>query len=606
MIKTMTGWRCFMPIRALATAALLLSVCVPLIFPAPVQAAGLTLSPAEGIAGTEVMINMLSSYGSGEFSIHWGDSEQILEQGNEENQADAMFTVPTDTRGKHSVSLKIGGHTYKADFTILPSLSLSETGGGAYSDLTVSGSGFNANETNIELFFDDTTLTSGIGADEKGSWQATVQVPVGPSGVHNISAGGTTPVEEVAAVPFEIKADIAITPSSGSVGTMVEINGAGFASSETGITVAYDGLAVKTAIAANSTGSWQSSFFVPASTKGRHDITAFGELTLQGDVDGVTFTVAPILKLEMASGNLGDAIHAGNELWISGIGFEENEGGIQVTFDGTMIASNITADAKGSWAIRIQVPASIRGNHSIDASGRTTLAETVTDTTLVVSPQISLSATTGAIDELITIDGTGFGSSQEITISIDGNKVDTNATSDAKGNFAANFTVPAIGAGEHTITVSDATAAVASVQFELESVPPPLPALLSPEAGKRVGVIGSAVVTFEWEEVEDPSGVIYMLEVGQSSDFSGSMLRKENLTQTHYSLTEEEALKKGTYYWRVKAIDGAGNESDWAVEHLFKVGLMEWWAIPLIILAFIVVILIAWRVIVLSRRGEWK
>jgi len=390
------------------------------------------------------------------------------------------------------------------------------------------------------------------------------------------------------------------------VGTMVEIKGTGFGNDETGITVVYDGLAVKTSIDASSKGAWQSSFFIPASTKGKHDISAFGELTLQADIDNVVFTVAPVLKLEMASGNLGDAIHAGDELWVSGIGFEENEGSIQITYDGTMVASNITADAKGSWAFRIQVPDSTRGNHSIDASGSTTLAETVKDTKLVVSPEIILSATSGALGEPITIDGTGFGSGQEITVSIDGDKIETNATSDLKGNFTANFTIPAIGAGTHTITVLDATGSVASVQFELETVPPPVPTLLSPETGERIGVIGSAVLTFEWEEVDDPSGVIYVLEVGQSADFAGPMLRKENLTQNSYSLTEEEALKKGTYYWRIKAIDGAGNESEWAVEQLFKVGLMEWWAIPIIILAFVAVILIAWRIVVLSRRGEWK
>jgi hypothetical protein len=32
-------------------------------------------------------------------------------------------------------------------------------------------------------------------------------------------------------------------------------------------------------------------------------------------------------------------------------------------------------------------------------------------------------------------------------------------------------------------------------------------------------------------------------------------------------------LEPGTYYWRVKAIDGAGNESDWALSPFpFQVG----------------------------------
>jgi hypothetical protein len=35
-------------------------------------------------------------------------------------------------------------------------------------------------------------------------------------------------------------------------------------------------------------------------------------------------------------------------------------------------------------------------------------------------------------------------------------------------------------------------------------------------------------------------------------------------------------LEPGTYYWRVKAIDGAGNESEWALSpYPFQVGLFS-------------------------------
>lgn len=599
----MSGLRYSVRIKFLAAAALLVSLSIPFLSPAPAHAVDLTLSPAEGTVGTEVLINMLSSYGSGEFSIYWDGSEQILEQGNEGDQSDVTFSIPPDTRGVHTVSLKINGHTYEAGFTILPSLKLSKTEGVAHSQLTVTGNGFNANETNIELFYDESVLTGNIKSDSKGSWQTTIQVPSNPAGAHTI---GATPREDVAPVPFEIIPDIAINPSSGIVNAMVEIAGTGFAAGETGITVVFDGLSVKTSITADTSGSWHSSFLVPASGRGSHDVTAFGEITLQDNVNTELFMVAPVLKLQMASGNLGDAIHSGDELWLSGIGFEENEGKIQVTFDGNIIASGITADAQGSWAIRIQVPAITSGLHMIAASGEITRAGTVEEAALVVSPGLHLSTSTAAIGESVSIDGTGFGADQEIIISIDGNKIDTGTTSDLKGNFSAAFTVTAIGVGKHTVTVSDTTAAVASVQFALESDPPPVPRLISPEAGSRIGVIGGSIVTFEWEQVEDPSGVVYVLEIGQDLDFSDMILRKEYLTRTLYTLTEEEELGRDTYYWRVKAIDGAGNESDWATEQVFKVGLMEWWAIPLIILAVFIVIVIVWRVIVMNRRGGWK
>ena len=73
-----------------------------------------------------------------------------------------------------------------------------------------------------------------------------------------------------------------------------------------------------------------------------------------------------------------------------------------------------------------------------------------------------------------------------------------------------------------------------------------------------------------------------------------------------YSLTEEEALSKGEYYWRVKAIDGAGNESDWTNGQFLRVGAMELWQLVVIIIAGIVVLAIVWRAVSIGRGGSWK
>jgi hypothetical protein len=64
------------------------------------------------------------------------------------------------------------------------------------------------------------------------------------------------------------------------------------------------------------------------------------------------------------------------------------------------------------------------------------------------------------------------------------------------------------------------------------------------------------------------------------------MLEKKNLTDSEYPITKEERLKsvskKAPYYWRVKAIDGASNESRWSDARSFYVGfyfVMPQWAI---------------------------
>jgi hypothetical protein len=576
------------------------------IAPSPASAAGLSISPIEGTVGSEITIVGVTTYGTGDFSIYWGDTEHLLKQGSTGGDNTVSFKVPEAQRGKHKVILKMGEDSFDTEFKVLPSIELSESNGSVDNKITIDGRGFNANEGNIDITFDGEIIATGIKAGSKGSWQKIVELQPVSSGEHYFDASGTTPADEVADQVFVVEPKININPTAGGVGTMVAINGTGFGSNETGIVVTYDGLAVKTSIASGAKGSWQTSFFIPASPKGRHSIDAYGAVTEQGDVSEAIFNVSPSIKVELAEGYLGDTITIGDGLWISGIGFEENESRIQLTYDGTMIASGIIADAKGSWAIKLEVPLSTSGKHAINASGETTAASDITAVYLVVSPQIEISPTSGSIGEEIGVSGNGFGGGQKLTVTYDGNKIDVNASTDEKGKFSLSFTVPESNAGDHSVTIADTSASVSSALFTVESNPPPSPTLISPRSGSTIGFLGKTIVIFEWNAVEDPSGVIYTLELGMTPDFSVTALRKEGLTETTYTLSEEESLEKGEYFWRIKAIDGAGNEGEWTTTNAFKAGVMEWWHLIIIIVCCIILLAIAWRIFTMTRRGSWK
>ncbi len=596
-----------MKIRAAAIVSTLLwlGVCLT---PTPIAAVGsLTLNLSQGTVGTIVSIPNAYAYGAGAYQLYWGEADQLIGQGEIKKDTGAIsFTVPEAARGKHKVTLKVAGDYFASEFTVIPSISLSADKGTVGSNLTISGRGFNGNETGIRVIYDGSPVETGIGANNKGSWQSTIKVPASSSGQHTIDAEGTTPATGVEDRAFTIVPRIEISPTSGWVGTVIGIAGSGFASGETNIKVTYDGLTVKTGIAADTKGSWQSSFSIPTSAKGSHEINAFGAVTSEVSVTKVSFSVSPGIKLQPASGYLGGAIHVGDSLWVSGVGFEANEAGIKVTFDGTLVASNIIADAKGSWTDRLEVPPGTRGEHTIDASGEVTKAGDITAAIIIVSPKIEMNPTSGAIGSEITVRGTGFAGNQIITISFDGAKVASGTATDTKGNFIASFKIPKGKAGEQTVTVTDPTASVFSAKLTVESTPPPTPQLISPEAGSEFGFIGKTTVAFDWSDVDDPSGVYYVLELSPSADFSGVVIHKPDLTTSEYTLTEKEALGKGNYYWRVKAVDNAENESDWTSGQLFKVGGMEWWLLAIIIIACIVVIAIIWRFVSISRRDEWE
>jgi hypothetical protein len=118
----------------------------------------------------------------------------------------------------------------------------------------------------------------------------------------------------------------------------------------------------------------------------------------------------------------------------------------------------------------------------------------------------------------------------------------------------------------------------------VESTPPPAPTLLMPGMEAKV----TSPIRFYWQNVTDDSQpVTYTIQIATSPDFSATstVLEKAGLTKTEYSVTEQESLRLGTgekpRYWRVRAIDGASNEGNWANTGIFYVAEsgMPMWAI---------------------------
>jgi hypothetical protein len=595
-----------MRFRACAIAIVVISMLLCFI-PAPANALPFSINPSKGTVGMEVTISSICSYGTGDYYIYWGESQELIKQGTAEGCPAVTFTVPDAPRGKHNITLKVGGKTFDATFTVEPSFVLSAYAENVGASIIVTGTGFNTNETGIQVTFDDDPVLSGINADRNGNWQGTFKVPAGRAGEHSVDAFGITPAEEVDDLTFNIKAKIDINPTSGGVGTTVTVEGNGFVSGETDISILYDDLVQKTAIAANTVGFWRSSFNVPPSTRGIHTISAFGDETEPGLVTSMAFTISPAIKLELSDGFLGSPVNIDDSLWVSGIGFEENESGVQVTYDGAMIASGIVADAKGSWSIQLSVPLSTRGEHVISGAGSATRAEDISSASLFVSPSITVIPESGDAGQSITVKGLGFGADQVITINFDGINVAPGVITDGRGGFTADFKVPSAKGGEHTIISMDDSGAVASAGFTLESDAPEAPELIAPEAGAKIDSSwGKAVVSFYWEAVEDASGTSYMLEVSHRPDFSGIVIRKEGLEDNEYTLTEDEALESDEYYWRVRTVDGALNESPWSTGQVFTIkGFDALLIIIFVIVGVIILGIVIWRVVAVSRKGGW-
>ena len=120
--------------------------------------------------------------------------------------------------------------------------------------------------------------------------------------------------------------------------------------------------------------------------------------------------------------------------------------------------------------------------------------------------------------------------------------------------------------GDHTISVTDGTT-TKDYTYTVESTPPDVPAPSAPANGATP----QRPIQFTWNAVTDPSApVTYDLQVSSDANFgSGSILvDKTGVTATFYTLTTDEQAKlvgqSQPYYWHIRAVDAAQNQSDWS------------------------------------------
>jgi hypothetical protein len=565
--------------------ALLLTLCLV----TPVRAAG--MAPSEGVVGATVTISGLAS---GSYSIKWDGVG--VKQGTLPGGGSVTFTVPDTSGGDHTVTVDnpTGTQVLSMIFSVLPSIGISSDSGVVGDSVTIGGKGFAVAESSIIVTYDGTNMKTGIVAGNTGSWETTFSLPASAKGSHTVDASGkTTKASDVPDVTVTISPKISMTPVSGNVGTSVNINGTGFGKDEGSIQVIYDTTNAKTGLSADSKGSWNVVFVIPNSTKGGHTIDASGASTKADDVPDLTFIVSSAVTVKPASGYVGDAIT------VAGCGFGGNESGVTITFDGNIIKSDIVANSEGCWNSSMTVPATTAGNHIVDAYGASTTASEVADTKLVVLSKMTLEPAEGHVGSNIAINGTGFNADKKLTLKYDSTDLVTEFTTDDKGNFQASLVAPKSLGGKHNVTATDEGGTSASAVFTMETTPPPVPQIVSPKEGGRVGLFDHIMPTFEWATVADPSGVSYSLQISSQLDFATTLLSKENLVESKYTLTDDEALDRGKYYWRVKAIDGAGNDSGWAQSIQFKAGLMPLWAFIIIV---VVAVLFLTRLVFFLRN----
>ena len=296
------------------------------------------------------------------------------------------------------------------------------------------------------------------------------------------------------------------------------------------------------------------------------------------------FNVLPDIEVNPPSSS------PGGEVTINGTGFPANDN-VKLSFDGKPIDIAITTNNLGSFTSKFTISETTAGKHEFKANADKMLSE-YTVASLEVKPTISLEPKSAEVGQKVTLTGSGFAASSVVSIQFDDITIDSSPKTDEIGNCTYAFNVPKSSRANHEVIATDKSGNKATYSLALESDVPLAPTSISPQE-QRFGWFGSQLVTFSWTKVDDPSGVTYILEISENLNFFPLKpgMRKTGLAETTCGVKVEP----GTYYWRVKAVDGAGNEGEWAISpYPFKVGFFSTWflAIGSLLFLFLFILLV--------------
>jgi len=436
-----------------------------------------------------------------------------------------------------------------------PVIVISPISGAIGTNITVNGNNFDS------YIGDYVTITFGASEvsgsplliPDSGDFSLEFTVPeTAASGQQWISIYSTAqPVHLLAQHSFVIEKPLAVIDvSQGPVGTEVNFTGQGFYSNRIIDFYYYNVSAEKLGdTIASATGLFNFNFTVPHSISGSHRVVAHND---RGNEIETAFTVIPEIVMNTTVAG------PGNLVTLAGTGFGYRTD-VNIILGVRPITTVRTSD-KGDFEVVFNIPDVLPKTYDMKAED---VYKNQAKIRFTVAATIGLSPTSGAIGSEVTITGDGFTPGKGITTTFDGTVV-LSAVADIFGEFTATFDVPPSISGTHQITVTDGTYTEDFIFFvEAESPLPPILLLPSNQTDTR------SRTYFDWQDVTDPSGpVVYRLQIADDQNFSSIILNITEIPDSEYTLTEAQALPAVPpdlpYYWRVRAKDSAGNQSEWS------------------------------------------
>lgn len=397
-----------------------------------------------------------------------------------------------------------------------------------------------------------TVVATRLTTDNTGYGVIDFPVDTYPAGRYIIMADDGTNKLTAA---FKVVPSITINDdiASGAVGDTIMVSGYGFAMKKL-VYLGIDDYKLVTGETDEKGRFYDLKLTIPSLPRGNHNIKAQDSENYSATQ---VFNVRQQMNITPASAAVGDNVT------IMGSGFQAVTDVVIYWDDKDISIAQTGSD--GSFITTILVPACGDGSHRIKVDDRAN--KSFKD--INVSSALNLNPATGHVGMQVAAQGMGFRPGFPVSLTYDNIKLES-TTVNSSGSFSQVFKIPVSRFGQHMLVASDGVN-TRSVPFIVESTQPPAPLTSLPSDGERV----TKDAHFEWTPVSDPSGVTYTLEIAEDSAFTNVIMSQANIVANYIDITEDSKMLPGRekpYYWRVKAVDRASNESGWSLVSTFYKG----------------------------------
>jgi hypothetical protein len=361
-----------------------------------------------------------------------------------------------------------------------PHIELSRTAGAAGSTFNVRGYDFTKSNY-YYIFFGNSYLDSST-VNDQGEFTSSITVPDVAGKPNYVITAATSQdklsrpdfdyeFDETAIANFEVK-DIYLKLKSdnGTVSNPFEINGYGF-TKDYYYYIFFDEI-YRANGTVDSNGQFTKSITPPSQPSGFYEIAVMASKSsnnshmYSADYDESAVTQFEIviegsISIDDSSGNVGDTFKLNGSFFSPGKK-------TTVYWDGTKIGDTFTSSSSGTFEDQeYKVPETTYGPHTVKIvdSSRTFGALIYS-----VTPKITLSSPSVTGANPITVSGTGFKASSNISFSVDGTALNTSASSSTLGSLSStSVTIINVSSGSHVLKAQDASGNSAGANIDVSS-----------------------------------------------------------------------------------------------------------------------------------------